>query len=241
MTEVVYEFGLNLSDKYAKNIHLFNTSVPETIDEGLNGCFQEKIRRFNNSATHLAECISAIESVAINNFPLFVLCQDIGNETDVIYRRMLRNVYMELFIYQEKLLNIVCNLFFVKVTKSRQSNLDRLKKRIIYSEPLKKFCDSCNTFIKDPVCQKVMAIRDDEVHNMSQIDSFYYDLEKVGDGVRPVTKGDRVKASELRDNYIYTMNKLLDIRNIVQEILDQSDFWEIYYALQKDGQEIWIN
>ena len=86
-----------------------------------------------------------------------------------------------------------------------------------------------------------MAIRDDEVHNMLQIDSFYYDLEKVGDGVRPVTKGYRLKASELRDNYIYTMNKLLDIRNIVQEILDQSDFWEIYYALQKDGQEIWIN
>lgn len=233
--------GLKLPEKYARDLHLFNASVPETVDEGINGCFQEKIRRFNNSATHLTECVSTIESVAINNFPLFALCQDIGNETDVIYRRMLRNVYMELFIYQEKLLNIVCNLFFVKVTKSRQSNLDRLKKRITYSEPLKKFCDACNAFIKDDVCQKVMAIRDDEVHNMSQLDSFYYDLEKVKGGVRPIRKGYRLKVSELRDNYIYTMNKLLGIRNIVQEILDQSDFWEIYYALQKDGQEIWIN
>ncbi len=241
MKKELYVFGLKLPEKYARDLHLFNTSVPETVDEGLNGCFQEKIRRFNNSVTHLIKSIEIIDSLVIDDVPIFTLCQDVECQIDVIYRQMLRNVYMELFIYQEKLLNIVCNLFFVKVTKSRQSNLDRLKKRIIYSEPLKKFCNACNAFIKDAVCQKVMAIRDDEVHNMSQLDSFYYDLEKVKGGVRPIRKGYRLKVSELRDNYIYTMNKLLEVRNIVQEILDQSDFWEIYYALQKDGQEIWIN
>ena len=56
-----------------------------------------------------------------------------------------------------------------------------------------------------------------------------------------VVKAYKLKAVELREHYIYTMHKLLEIRNTVQKILDDSDFWKIYDALIKDGEEIWIN
>lgn len=240
MEKVELDLWLKWPEKEANRISLFY-EVPPTIDDGVNSCFQEKIRKFNNSVMHLLDSVQSIESTTINDVPILSLCQDTGSEIDIIYRRMLRNVYMELFIYQEKLLNIVCNLFFVKVCRGSKSNMKALKKRIKYSAALKSFCERCDAFIIDKRCQDVMRIRDDEVHNMSQIDSFHYDLEKTETGVKPVTKGYKLKATDLRDNYIYTLQKLLEVRKSVQEILDQNDFWKIFYALKKDGQEIWIN
>ena len=234
---ITHDFGLYLSKKDTNGIHLFN-SVPPSIDDGLNGTFPEKVRRFNNSATVLVNSINNVENFGIDGKPLYLLCKDIPTEIDLLYRQLIRNVYMELFIYQEKLLNIVCNLFFVKVSKRRQKNMTSLKKRMLFFPNLKTFCDECDKLKKDPRFEKVMSIRDDEIHNMSQIDRFIYDLENVENGVSIVNKGYRIKAQTLRDDYIYTMEKLLNVRNVAQKILDEDNFWHIRSVLEKQGEEI---
>jgi hypothetical protein len=235
-----YEFGLFLSKKDTDAIHLFN-SVPPSINDGLNGTFPEKIRRFNNAATFLVNSIKNVENLGIEDKPLYELCKDIPTDIDILYRQLIRNVYMELFIYQEKLLNIVCNLFFVKISKSRGNNISALKKRMIFFPNLKHFCNECDKLRKDKTFIKVMTVRDNEIHNMSQIDSFIYDLQNVENGVSIINKGYQIKALELRNNYIYTMHKLLEIRNIVQKILIEDNFWHIRKVLEENGEEIWIN
>ena len=129
----------------------------------------------------------------------------------------------------------------MKIGTKKIANMNALKRRCVYSKSLEEFCEKCDHFLADAVCQKVMRIRDDEVHNMSQIDSFNYDLEDTGTGVRPIRKEYKLSAVELRENYIYTMKKLVEIRNVVQKILDETNFWHVYYALEKAGEEIWIN
>jgi hypothetical protein len=235
-----YEFGLYLSEKDTHGLQLFN-STPPSIDDGLNGTFPEKIRRFNNSATFLVNSIINLENIAIDGTPLCLLCQDTPSEIDTLYRQLIRNVYMELFIYQEKLLNIVCNMFFVKVSKSRKKNIMELKKLMVSFPNLRTFCEECDKLVTDTRFQHVMSIRDDEIHNMSQIDRFIYDLKSTENGCSVVNKGYKIKAKTLHDDYIYAMEKLLNVRIIVQRILDEDNFWQIRKVLVEQGKEIWIN
>lgn len=100
MEETKYEFGLILSEKYKNDIYLFNQSVP-TVDEGLNGTVPEKIRRFNNAASHLVKSILTVEQAGVEGVPILQLCKNVDSDYDTIYRRLIRDVYMELFIYQE--------------------------------------------------------------------------------------------------------------------------------------------
>lgn len=238
--ETKYEFGLILPEKYQNDIYLFNQRVP-TIDEGLNGTVPEKIRRFNNAASHLVRSILAVEQAGVEGVPILQLCQDVDSVCDNIYRQLIRNVYMELFIYQEKLLNIVCNVFFLKIGKSKKNNLVGLKKRSADFPLLCKFCEQCNQLIEDEMYQRVMSIRDDETHNMSQIDSFILDLEKADERLRIVNKGYRIKAETLRTEYIYVMEQLIQVRNLVQEMLDAYDLRDIYIKLQAHNEEIFVN
>jgi hypothetical protein len=238
--ETEYEFGLILPEKYQNGIYLFNQSVP-TIDDGLNGTVPEKIRRFNNAASHLVRSILAVEQTSVDGVPILQLCKDADSVYDTIYRQLIRNVYMELFIYQEKLLNIVCNIFFLKISTSKKKNLAGLEMRSADFPLLCNFCKQCNQLIKDEKYQRVMSIRDDETHNMSQIDSFVLDLEKIGEGLRIVNKGYRIQAETLRAEYIYVMERLLQVRNLVQEMLDTYDLREIYIKLQNQSEEIYVN
>lgn len=239
-SDIAYEFGLFLPEKDLNALNLFN-DTPPTIDDGLNGTFPEKMRKFNNSAAFLVKSIANIEMLGINGIPLYLNCLDIPTECDIFYRQLIRNVYMELFIYQEKLLNIVCNLFFVKVSKNRTTNINALKKRMEYFSDLKEFCDECDILSRDNRFKNVMSVRDDEIHNMSQIDHFIYDLENTENGVVPVIKGYKIKAQTLRDDYIYAMEKLLNIRNLVQKIIDKNNFWHIRKVLVEQKEKIWIN
>lgn len=238
--ETEYEFGLILPEKYQNGIYLFNQSVP-TIDDGLNGTVPEKIRRFNNAASHLVRSILTVEQACIEGVPILQLCQDVDSLYDNIYRQLIRNVYMELFIYQEKLLNIVCNIFFSKISKSKKNNLAGLKKRSADFPLLCKFCEQCNQLIEDEKYQRVMSIRDDETHNMSQIDSFVLDLEKSDEGLRIVNKGYRIQAETLRAEYIYVMEQLIQVRNLVQEMLSVYDLRDIYTKLKNQSEEIFVN
>lgn len=235
-----YEFGLMLPERYQNGIYLFNQSVP-TVDEGLNGTVPEKIRRFNNAASHLVRSILTVEQVYIEGIPILQLCQDVDSVYDNTYRQLIRNVYMELFVYQEKLLNIVCNIFFLEIKKSKQKNLVGLRKRSASFPLLCEFCEQCNQLVQDDKYKRVMSIRDDETHNMSQIDSFVLDLEKTEEGLRIVNKGYRIKAETLRAEYVYAMEKLLQIRNLVQEMLTMYDLRDIYTKLKEQGEEIWVN
>ena len=240
INNINYEFGLFLSEKDKNVIHLFNSAVP-SIDDGINGTFPEKIRRFNNSATFLVNSILNIESANINGISLYQLCQDKPSDIDSMYRQLIRNVYMELFIYQEKLINIVCNLFFIRISKSRSRNLKELKARAVYFPKLEIFCRECNKLSTKKRFKEVMSIRNDEIHNMSKIDSFIYDLENADPGYSIINKGYKIKAETLRDDYIYVMQSLAHIRDLVQEILDNEDFWHIRKMLVEHDQEVWVN
>ena len=228
------------SEKYQNGIYLFNQSVP-TVDEGLNGTVPEKIRRFNNAASHLVRSILTVEQACIEDVPILQLCQDVDSVYDNIYRQLIRNVYMELFVYQEKLLNIVCSIFFLEIKKNRQKNLAGLIRRSASFPLLCEFCKQCNQLVQDEKYKRVMSIRDDETHNMSQIDSFILDLEKSDEGMHIVNKGYRIKAETLRTEYIYVMEQLIQVRNLVQEMLAVYDLWDIYMRLKKQGEEICVN
>ena len=116
-----------------------------------------------------------------------------------------------------------------------------MKKRSADFPLLCKFCEQCNQLIEDEMYQRVMSIRDDETHNMSQIDSFILDLEKADERLRIVNKGYRIKAETLRTEYIYVMEQLIQVRNLVQEMLDAYDLRDIYIKLQANNEEIFVN
>ena len=214
---------------------------PPSIDDAVNASLQEKVRRFNTAANILADSVNAIDQIFVENVRLIDKCQDKDTEVDRVFRRLVRTVYIEIAIYQEKLLNMAYNLCFVEETRSRRYNISVLKRRAKHYPGMKLFIKKCKDLIKDEKFRFVADLRNDEVHNMSQIDSFQYDLKNAAHGIDIINLGYRISAKTLRDNYMYALEKLSELRNILQEILSTENMWKTYYALEKDNQKIWIN
>ena len=215
-------------------ISLFHDKPP-SIDEGLNSTINEKIRRFNNSLLSLFENIMNLEQ--IKN----ICTNDSSNIYDNLARRYFRNIYLELYIYQEKLLNIVCNLYFVKCGKNRSENISNLSARAKFFNELQVFIDMCKRLKNDERFQLVLGIRDDEVHNLSQIDSFILDLHNNNGNAIIINKGYKLKIEKLYENYNYVLNEFIKIKEYIQEFINSKYMWKIYYTLKNKGEEIWIN
>ena len=233
-----FNLRLNLSDYFKEALSIFHKKPP-SYDDGLNGTFNEKIRRFNNAAAPLEKSVLALERCHINNYPIIFCCRDTDNPIDRLYRELIRNIYMELVIYQEKIINIVCNFYFIKYENSIKESLSKIKERSKYFAELEKFYDECCILSKDEYYQNVRAIRNDEVHNMSRLDSFTYDIKSENGKSYIVNLGYKLKALELYMGYIVVLNQMQKLRNIVQKMMDEVNFWKVYRTLEKNQQEIY--
>ena len=233
-------FYFDLGLKYNGNTLSVYSEIPPTINDALNASIQEKVRRFNNAASILSGAIINIENCKVDGDYLYNKCQDKDTEVDKFFRTLVRNVYMELFIYQEKLLNIVCEIFFTKETKKRETNIKKLRAKAKFFPKLQEFIDKCESLSKENKYKWFLKIRDDEVHNMSQIDTFNFDLKKTADdNVEIIKNGYKIKAKDLREGYIYIVVKLVEIKQIVQDFIPDKKRWEIFNKLNESGEEVW--
>lgn len=228
---------MNISDLTIKQENFseiaFFDETPQSIDKSLNSTIQEKTRRFNNACLNLYENILNAEKV-------FPKCTNSSsNINDNIYRKFVRNIYLELFIYQEKIMNLICNIYFIKSDKSSKN---KIKMRSKYFKELANLYDKCSQLLKDDEYLFMLNVRDDEVHNMSRIDSYFMDLIKDNDGnAKVIYHNYKISAEELSKNYNYVILKLIDIKNDLQVLFNCNYLWKVYNHLKSKGEEIWIN
>lgn len=218
-----YDFTLRLKEVDVKDLYIFNEEFVETPNEALNSTLAEKVRRFNNSLVPLMRQYYNLNNIKVNGKPLIEVCNDTSNEIDQESRILIRGIIMELFILREKINNLMCSIFFVKQEKNFV--MDTLPKLYEISEDFPKLKSLLNYLkeLSDNDDYKfIMKTRNDEIHNMSVIDSFNNEI-KVEDG-KPIiiNNGYRIKMKQLYESITNVMLCFFNVKNMLQDILDDT-------------------
>lgn len=204
----------NLSKQIKTDI--FNADSLFTV---VNKDLREKIRRFNNDIIYLTLSIYRF----VNYYDLMEHCDEnskIFNE--LLFRKTARCVSCELFMYEEKIKNIVRIIlnFNKKATKKfsgfmRQINL--IAKTNIF---VKDFSKAYRKYRNNPAVIFVKNIRNNEIHNDSQIDE-YTDTQELAVGVTSFCDVHySISNQVLYDNIKQTLIQLELVKNELQQILD---------------------
>ena len=218
-----YDFTLKLKEVDTKDIYIFNEALVETPNEALNSTLAEKVRRFNNSLVPLMRQYYNLNNIEVNGKPLVEVCNDTPNEIDQETRILIRGIIMELFILREKVNNLLCSIFFIKQEKNFV--MDTLPKLYNISEDfpkLKKVLDYLKALSDNKDYKFIMKMRNDEIHNMSIIDSFNYEIKLEGGKILIINHGYRIKVRNLYESITNVICYFYNIKNMLQDILDDT-------------------
>ncbi len=203
----------------SKDLFIFDDRVIPTPNEAINRSLPEKIRRFNNAGLRLMILYNQLNSSILDGRKIVEACEDREGEVDLIFRNIVRNIVMESFIYREKIINIICNIFFVEYTKDSKKMIKSLNEVALYFPKLKFFLDEFEKLSKNESYKFIMKIRNDEIHNMSILDSYNWSIETSKSGVSIVKQNFRISAKELLNKIDELMHNYLSIKNMIQNIL----------------------
>ena len=188
--------------------------------EQANKDFREMVRRFNNAILYLR-----VELLRFAHY--YKLCQECKENEHKKYikvwvRYEARCVCNEIFMYEEKIKNLLRNLFLLDAQKTRRNEnlmkeLEQISKTNSY---LKNFCLEAKKYYELEAVKFVTKIRNDEIHNESRLDE-YTDRIQTAQNVwcitnpRPVIKND-VLYNEVKN----CLNALLKLKIALQTTID---------------------
>ena len=188
--------------------------------ETANQDFREKVRKFNNSIFYLTTSIFRFT----NYYRLWKECSEKERKTYLCIwcRYEARNVCNEIFMYEEKVKNLLRSLFALdpKQTRKNDAFMKALQKIATTNPLVKAFCDEISNYLKDPDVTFVTNIRNDEIHNDSPLDEFT-DIVQYNPTWWAITKPYYVVNNQtLYENIKKCLEALLHITNALQNIID---------------------
>ena len=176
------------------------------ILETKQGSVYEIITEFNNNISYLD--IPLLEMYNYYYLMNKSLDDEEKNIYDVLFRQRCRNLSCELFIYEEKIKNILRNVlhFDLKKTKNDNTFYKALNQAIENSDLGKSFKSTLDLFHDDTIIQKLRLFRNNEVHNGSNLLLYF-------------TNKNEKENIELFDNMKYYLQKLLKVKNAFEDYL----------------------
>ena len=236
-----YDFRFKLNKIDNSGIFIYNQEVVNTPNEAINCAINEKIRRFNNSVTHLMNYLETLVQTNDCGQSLVDLCKDIPTNEDETFRFIIRNICLETFVLREKIHNILCNIFFVEQKDNFLKDVIPILQNVAKKIPqLSLVLHALKEIGTSEECKFITKLRNDEIHNMSILDSFNWLLEKTPEGLRIINNGYRISAKELFNKTIYVAEKYMKLTKLIQDVLNIS-IHRIYQIRESMDIKIFIN
>ncbi len=188
--------------KYYTKKHNLNGVILETK----KGSVYEIITEFNNNISYLD-----IPLLEMYNY-YYLMTNSLDDEEksiyDILFRQRCRNLSCELFIYEEKIKNILRNVlhFDLKKTKNDNAFYKALNQAIANSDLGKSFKATLDLFHDDAIIQKLRLFRNNEVHNSSNLLLYF-------------TNKNEKENIELFDNMKYYLQELLKVKSAFEDYL----------------------
>lgn len=204
----------NLSENITVN-GIFIDSVFDIINNDL----REKIRRYNNDIIYLTLSLMKMW----NYYDLFKKTSGEEKEiNEILFRREARCVCCEIFMYEEKIKNIIRQIFNLGTQETRQTKdlMKELQEIGKLNNSVKSFCKIAKQYFKYPYVKFVMDIRNDEIHNNSRLDE-YTDIIKLKGGITAECNTFFIISnSALYNNIQQTLEAQLVLKESLQNILN---------------------
>ena len=211
-------------DAYLKLNNLSKKITTDFFDsEGLfytvNQDLREKVRRFNNDVFYLTDAIFRM----VNYYNLM---KDSTTEDDriiyeVLFRRSARCVCAEIFMYEEKIKNMIrLILQFNSSTRKHDIFMYHLKQQAKSNQLVRKFRKTYIEYLNNEDVKFVKQIRHDEIHNDSPIEE-YTDVQPFAPGVISYCEIYHVISNDQLFNSLKeVLNKQKELKDSLQSILD---------------------
>ena len=187
--------------------------VPDTPNEALQETIQEKTRIFNNSTLPLFDnynnafnCIALSKNESWNSI------------NNILSRQYIRQIYLEMYVYREKLIRFVADMFHLpikhqkigvvfKMIKDKQNEFPFI---IDLIEAIQQVTDNTEYRLFE-------SIRNDEVHNITRIDRVNYYVNP--DPFRIETIGYQKPTEYFWDNINSVLPLMINVKNKIQKII----------------------
>lgn len=210
--------------QYCQNNNLSEKTIVSGFDgffETANNDFREKVRRFNNSIIYLT-----VEVFRLTNYYNQWLTCDSNEEKQLIeiwFRYTARCVCNEIFMYEEKIKNLLRHLFKLDKKKTRRNDdlLKELNKLSTIYPDLATFCATVKNYYGDKSVEFVTNIRNDEIYNDSRLDEYTDKLQLSPTRQALLKKPLHVIKNETLLNTIkQCLNAQLQLKDSLQKIID---------------------
>lgn len=215
----------------SKNFYIFEKDPEKaTHDKVINDNINEKTRKFNNSIIKLAISIKnmtqhweGLQMVEIPNVKQII---------ENIYRQECSNIYVNVFVYFEKIKAFMRYFLFLEKDKTK-SNKAFLKEVELFNtfKEIESFYKVFVEISNDSDFKDILQVRNDEIHNDSKIDNFIYKLGETPADI--INLGYEIKNVTLYETAKNGLVKLKRIKDTVQVIIDKYDRFDIYNYIDK--------
>ena len=195
--------------------------VPETPNDAMQEVIQEKTRIFNNSSLPL-----------FDNYTNAINCEKLGqgkpwnSDVNILCRQYIRQVYLEMFVYREKLIRFIADMFHLQIEKQKVKTIIRMILEKQKDFPfIKDLMDTIDTVSKCEEYKLFDEIRNDEVHNITRIDRINYML--IPETAQPVPIGYQKPTSYFLDNINAVLPMMIDIKKKIEKIIAEGKLFLI--------------
>ena len=232
-----YNTDLLIDDsKFDNNYYVFKETKEEienlAQDDMINDWIVERVRRFNTSATYLIE--------SLNSACNFKLAESTSNEKirknmELFVRRELRNVCINIEIYIDKVFSFIKYYFFLdkEGTEGRGPFLKTLEQFKEINQVVGIFIEYCKFSYKNEDIEFIRHVRNDEIHNESQLDLHDYSFGKTTDEI--IDHGYKIRDEEIFERISNVLCILISLKNNLQNMVQAIKPIEVYdFVLHKE-------
>lgn len=186
----------------------------------VNKDLRENVRRYNNDVFYLTDAI--FKMVHYYDLMTDSTTRDEKLVYEVLFRRAARCVCSEIFMYEEKIKNLLRVLlrFNKKKTKKYDDFKQELKRHAKNNTHIKSFQKTLHKYESSSYVKFIKKTRNDEIHNDSVIDK-YTDVQTLAPGVTSYCSVHYIISNDtLYSNIQQALQQQVILKNSLQVVLD---------------------
>jgi len=199
------------------------TYVPD-INEAMQQDIRECVRKFNNNCLCLFDFYQTL-----NEYYNIVIKEQWDSYNNRRYRQFISLVYKELYVYQDKILVFVS--FILHIKKHLVSDTQKCFKEISkYKDTfpiINEIISKIDEIRENEEYKRFQIIRNNEVHYEYEVDSVNLNLRQENDLLILEAVSYVKDINYFKDNLDAVIKLLLDLKNIVQKLINTNEIFKI--------------
>lgn len=230
--DIVNQFGLETEEKHISEL---------SHNDLINDQPYARIRRFNSSANRLVKSLQRVQGLGLLLREEKLIIEENGVVIDVLleHRDACRDAYINFDVMIEKVKTLCRYYFFMDILKTDNfphwwQALEQYK--VLGAEKwnyISVFLSYCKQLYFDPIVQKVIQIRNDDLHFDSPFDLIEYDF-KEGTLIPVIVKYVHSN-QDLHNDLVHSINLLIHVISSLQCVIVNITVYDLYMHLQYLG------